>query len=89
MSAGLTAVSPSQSPSKALDTPARKKKHRETEVRNVAKQQVAGTQRRLDKEAPSSSAPAAAVLKRQAVDGFIIVYPGKDGEEVWTTWKGR
>ena len=83
-----------------VNTPQRKKMRKADDARHVARKQVLAVDERLDEQGPSAGpvqAPtvlgqrqtAAAVLTGPIANGVQTVYPGKAGEELWVTWRGR
>jgi len=95
-------LSPGAAPSvqQPVNTPQRKKMRKADDARHVARKQVLAVDERLDEQGPSAGpvqAPtvlgqrqtAAAVLTGPIANGVQTVYPGKAGEELWVTWRGR
>jgi len=95
-------LSPGAVPSvqQPVNTPQRKKMRKADDARHVARKQVLAVDERLDEQGPSAGpvqAPtvlgqrqtAAAVLTGPIANGVQTVYPGKAGEELWVTWRGR
>ena len=83
-----------------VNTPQRKKMRKADDARHVARKQVLAVDERLDEQGPSGGAvqaatvlgqrqTAAAVLTGPIANGVQTVYPGKAGEELWVTWRGR
>jgi len=98
--AGQLSPGPVPSVQQPVNTPQRKKMRKADDARHVARKQVLAVDERLDQQGPSAGpvqAPtvlgqrqtAAAVLTGPIANGVQTVYPGKAGEELWVTWRGR
>lgn len=80
-----------------LSTPERKKLRKAEDARAVAMKQLSVAGERLDGPATSAQAAAtpgqhqstAAVVTAPNGSGVQTVYPGRNGEELWTVWQGR